>query len=244
MQIIFGIHSISKALNNPNRGEFSLVATDEGLSDFKKYHQGKMVDAKLYSKHELQEQAKKIQAELGYEPVRVPSQIFLLASDLETYEMDWFNQNHESLEKIIALDQISDVQNGAAILRTAAFYGVQAILVGQEKSFGLTPSFFRISSGAAECVRIIRVGNLSRALKKIAEKNFSVVGLSEHAEGDFDGEIKGSSKICLCLGSEDKGLSHAVMRIVTKKMALKSYGEIKSLNVSVASAIAMERCFS
>jgi 23S rRNA (guanosine2251-2'-O)-methyltransferase len=51
------------------------------------------------------------------------------------------------------------------------------------------------------------------------------------------------NKICLLLGAEETGLSHAVARLVQKNLSLTSQGSIKSLNVSSAAAIAMEKCF-
>ena len=56
-------------------------------------------------------------------------------------------------------------------------------------------------------------------------------------------ENKSKNKICLLLGAEETGLSHAVARLVQKNLSLTSQGSIKSLNVSSAAAIAMEKCF-
>ena len=145
--------------------------------------------------------------------------------------------------KIIALDQISDVHNGAAIFRTAAFYGVDLIILPQEKSFALTPAFYRIASGSPEYIATYRTNHLSRTLTQLQEFGVHLIGLSEHSDSALSKEVLASDKIALILGAEDVGLSNAVKRQVQHLLQLKPQGSIKSLNVSTAAAIAMQICF-
>jgi len=138
------------------------------------------------------------------------------------------------------------VHNAGAILRTASFYGVDAVIVPDKKSFGLTPSFFRIASGAAEFVPMIGVSKLNRTVAKLKESGILCLALSEHAKGDLKmEEIKSSKRgIALILGREDVGISNAVLRMIDQHISLDSMGDIKSLNVSIAAAVTMEKCFS
>ena len=244
--LIFGLHSIAAALTNPRRVHEKLVATDEGLMELTRKHKinpkNIKVHVELLSSHQLQENAKRICAEMDVEFHRVPSQIFLLTSPLETFTLqDFIKAPHA---RLLALDQITDVHNGAAILRSACFYGATGVLIPSEKSFGLTPSFYRIASGATEYVNLIRVNSLSKAVAQLNEAGFMTVGLSEHSSENLSqNDIRAQKKICLLLGAEETGLSHAVARLVQKNMSLPSQGEIKSLNVASAAAIAMEKCF-
>lgn len=244
--LIFGLHSIAAALKNPNRTHIKLVATDEGLQELQKKHRivpkNYNVKTDILSSHALQEQAKKLCAHLDLEFTRVPSGIYLQTSPLQTYTVQEFLKNPEA--RLVALDQITDVHNGAAILRSACFYGVTGVLVPSEKSFGLTPSFYRIASGAVEYVPLIRVTSLSRAIGQLNEAGYLTVGLSEHSSENLSQtDLRAQKKICLLLGAEETGLSNAVARLVQKNLSLPSQGEIKSLNVSSAAAIAMEKCF-
>lgn len=245
--LIFGLHSIAAALTNPRRIHQKLVATDEGLMELSKKHRinpkSLNVKVELLSSHQLQENAKKLCQYMDVEFYRVPSQIFLQTSKLETYTVQEFLSAPRA--KLLALDQITDVHNGAAILRSACFYGITAVLIPSEKSFGLTPSFYRIASGATEYVNLIRVNSLSRAVSQLNDAGFLTVGLSEHSSenlGTID-DLRREQKICLLLGAEETGLSHAVSRVINKNLSLTSQGEIKSLNVASAAAIAMEKCF-
>lgn len=244
--LIFGLHSIAAALKNPRRSHIKLVATDEGLQELQKKHRiipkNYNVKTDILSSHALQEQAKKLCMHMDLEFYRVPSGIYLQTSPLQTYTVQEYLSNPNA--KLLALDQITDVHNGAAILRSACFYGVNGVLVPSEKSFGLTPSFYRIASGAVEYVNLIRVNSLSRAVSQLNEAGYLTVGLSEHSSENLtQTDLRAQKKICLLLGAEETGLSNAVARLVQKNLSLPSQGEIKSLNVSSAAAIAMEKCF-
>lgn len=244
--LIFGLHSIAAALKNPSRSHMKLVATDDGLQELQKKHRivpkNYNVKTDILSSHALQEQAKKLMSHMDLEFTRVPSGIYLQTSPLQTYTLQEFLTRPDA--RLLALDQITDVHNGAAILRSACFYGVNGVLIPSEKSFGLTPSFYRIASGAVEYVNLIRVNSLSRAVGQLNEAGYTTVGLSEHSSENLtQADLRAQKKICLLLGAEETGLSNAVARLVQKNMSLPSQGEIKSLNVSSAAAIAMEKCF-
>ncbi len=245
-ELIFGMHSIAAALTNPRRVHTRLVATDEALVELQRKHQinPKKLNVKIeiLSSHSVQEEAKQLCFYMDVEFFRVPGQIFLETSLLETYELQEFLKAPSM--KLLALDQITDVHNGAAILRTACFYGIGGVLIPSAKSFGLTPSFYRIASGATEYVNLIRVNSLSRAVGQLNEAGFLTVGLSEHSSENLSqDDLRSQKKICLLLGAEETGLSNAVARLVQKNMSLPSQGEIKSLNVASAAAISMEKVF-
>ena len=244
--LIFGLHSIAAALTNSRRSHQKLVATDEGLLELQKKHKinpkNLGVKIELSSSHQLQESAKKLCQYLDVEFTRVPSQVYLQTSPLETYDLNEFLR--APTIRLLALDQITDVHNGAAILRSACFYGVNGVIIPSAKSFGLTPSFYRIASGATEYVNLIRINSLSRAVGQINEAGILTVGLSEHSSENLAQiDLRSQKKICLLLGAEETGLSHAVSRLVQRNLSLPSQGEIKSLNVASAAAIAMEKCF-
>lgn len=247
--MIVGIHSIAEAIRNPERQIFEIVATDEGFQEFKKRsglrdNEIPLTKVRWLEGHALQEEAKRIYRELDLEFQRVPSGIYMLVSPINIYEPTWiYNQLESRIPiKILALDQVTDAHNGAAIMRTAAFYGVDAILISSKGNFGLGPGFSRIASGATEHVKIVRCSALPKTITKIKELGAICIGLSEHASGTLEA-IDTAKPICLVLGAEDVGMSHAVSRVVETTIAFKPAGKIKSLNVSVAAAIAMEKIF-
>ena len=245
--LIIGIHSIVEALKNKNRVHYKLVATEEGLEELNKSIKTNDLKVELLASHKLQEEAKGYFRELDLEYHRVPSGVFLLSSKLEIHDVKYLYNliGKPTPLKILCLDQVTDVHNAAAILRTASFYGVDAVVVPDKKSFGLTPSFFRIASGAAESVPLVGVNKLTKTITKLKEMGILCVALSEHASEDLPTKLIENEKggMALVLGREDVGISNAVLRVIDHHISLKSQGDIKSLNVSIAAAICMEKCF-
>ena len=247
--LIIGSHSIAAALQNPRRSHLELMATDEGWIDFlkrTKVDQRKLaMKPRLLASHAFQEEARRLYREEDLEFQRVPGGVLLVSDSLEAFDPGWLRDKVTSSTRlrILALDQVSDVNNGAAILRTASFFGVDVVILPQEKSFGMSPSFFRIASGATEFVTIVRSSHLTRTLTMLKEAGVAVWGLSEHSPEPLTQEDLSQPKICLVLGAEDDGLSNSVMRTVSKTLSLTSQGAIKSLNVSAAATLALQLCF-
>lgn len=242
--LIVGIHSIAEALKNPQRTGFELFVTDEALSDLRKEFGGNLkVDYQMYSPHKLQEEAKKEYATRDFKFFRVPSGAYLLCDSIQMGAMSELQSflKAPSTNKLLALDQVTDVHNMAAIVRTASFYGFQGIIFSRKNFKGFPPSYFRIASGGHESIPLYNVPSMSKAVTALNNNDFETIGFSEHAEEKKlqDKPIKS----CLVLGAEESGLSHAVLRSVKTCISLTSQGSIKSLNVSVAAAVAMEKIF-
>ncbi|MCT4642300.1 MAG: hypothetical protein N4A33_08390 [Bacteriovoracaceae bacterium] len=247
--LIVGIHSIVHALLNNNRSNFTLYCTEDAKSELlKKTKITKEIldntSIKILSSHGVQEEGKKLFKRLDVEFNRIPSGMFLTCSELETYDVSFLYEQARSNDqiKILVLDQISDVHNGAAILRTASFYGVDAVVVPSRKSFKMTPSFYRIASGAAEYVNIVHANSFPKMISKLNDLGILSVALSENVTNEFNLENPNLG-VCLILGKEDTGISNAVMRVAKAQLMLKNFGDIKSLNVSAAAAVSMEKCF-
>ncbi len=249
-QVIIGLHSIAEAIRNPKRELIELVASEDGLKELREKESLNKealskVKVTVVHPHKVQELAKGIIEENGFHYSRIPSGCFLITKALE--QMDLADL-YELIERkpdlrLLALDQVTDAHNGAAILRTASFYGVDAVIFSSKGNFGESPSFTRIASGALEYVPLVRCGSLPQALKKISERGITLIGLSEHATRSVSEMFDSQLRYCLVLGAEDIGLSNAVKRLVTETFALRARGQTKSLNVSVAASIAMEMVF-
>lgn len=245
--IIIGLHSIVAAIENNNRSGKFLYLTDDAKTELrKKYPKLNLnsIEIKLLAPSALQNEAQNILKQTTYKVDRVPSGAFLVCDAIQVHDVaQLYKDLEESACRILCLDQVSDVHNAAAIMRTASFYGVTHIVFSQKGSFGLSPSFYRIASGASEFIKIVQTPNLSRLITKLLEREVRCLGLSEHATTTLD-TVDNSKNLCLVLGSEEKGLSNAVKRVLVDLLSLESQGDIKSLNVSVAAAVAMEKCFS
>ncbi|MBT7668527.1 MAG: RNA methyltransferase [Bdellovibrionales bacterium] len=250
-ELIIGLHSVAEALQNGRRHHRELIATSESLATLKKLLNSQSINMpelpiKVATAHHLQDMARQLMESDGYKFKRIPSNLILVTSPTPIKSpTDIFvalDEQKERAVKIVVLDRVTDAHNAAAIMRTMAFYGADFLVTTIKGSFGLTPTFSRISSGALEHVAFVQCSSLPRFLSKLRSKDISIIGFAE--EGEYAAQLQWSGgSCCLVLGSEDLGLSHVVRRILPKMVSLHSKGGINSLNVSVASAIAMERFF-
>ncbi len=250
MEIIIGTHSILEAINNPRRKCYELYGSSESLKDLRnKVEKNRWDQVTVVSGNvaDFVKKTQKLYQDLGLTYQRIPSNLCLVAESTLQYDfsycLDYLKQN-QTLVKWIALDQVTDVHNAGAIIRTAAFFGVDAILISQKGTFRVLPSLIRQSSGGLEHVKIVKCASLSKAIRKLDSLGVTCIGLSEHATPENEAKQEKAQKgTCLVLGAEDVGLSHAVSRVFSRLVSLENKGAVSSLNVSVAAGIAMDRFF-
>ena len=144
---------------------------------------------------------------------------------------------------VLALDQISDPQNLGTILRSAAFFGVDAVLILKNRAAEVSPLVARVAVGGAELVDIYRITNLARSLEILKGLGFWVYGLDERGDGTL-AQTRFDDKTVLIVGAEGEGLRQrtksecdALVRIAGGQRGLES------LNAGVATAVALSEVF-
>lgn len=243
--LIIGIHSIIAALKNPRRINKKLYIGKGKLEELNLSEQelNDLCQIEYLNAHEVQEKAKELCAKQDFSYQRVPGNILLQADPLEEVSLSsLYSHVQKGKARIVALDQVTDVTNAAAILRTAAFFNVNYMVFSRKGGFVATPAFFRLASGATEYISVIAASSLPKVLSKLKEKGATLMGFSE--DGNEQAKINAPENTCLVLGAEDKGLSNAVRRCLDCTIAITSKGPVNSLNVSVAAAIAMDRVWA
>ncbi len=137
--------------------------------------------------------------------------------------------------KVLILDHIEDPHNLGAIIRTSEAAGITGIIIPKDRSAEVNSTVVSTSSGASENMKIARVTNLARAIDKLKENGFWVVGTdmngSDYRSLDYNG------KIALVIGNEGKGMSPIVKNTCDFIATIPMKGKINSLNASVAAAI-------
>ncbi len=139
---------------------------------------------------------------------------------------------------LLILDGILDPRNLGSLLRTAEGARVGGVVLPHRRAAGLSAVVEKTAAGATAYLPICRVGNLARSLDRIRAAGYWLVGLAPDAPQTLY-ELGPQRDIALLLGNEEKGLRPVVRDRCDCLVALPMQGEIGSLNVSVAGAVAL-----
>lgn len=218
---LWGIHAVEAALANPARQRLRLVASENaarrsGLTEAEILEPGAIGD--LLPRGAVH-QGLALQTEL-LEPA--------------------------SLEEIVAarpacigvLDQLEDPHNLGAIFRSAAAFGVGALILQTRHSPPLTGVVAKSAAGAVERVTEVRVVNIARALETLADAGYAVIGLAGETQTGLETALQVPGPHTLVLGAEGSGLRPGVAKACGQIARIPMIGEMESLNVSNAAAIA------
>lgn len=146
---------------------------------------------------------------------------------------------HSASPAVLFLDGITDPQNLGSLIRSAECAGFSGVVVPAHRSSGVTATVRRVSAGAAEVIPVARVTNLGRSLEAARESGLWVIGLDERASEDIWSSELLEVPIGLVLGAEGKGISPAVKGHCDGFVGIPMAGQLSSLNVGVAGALAM-----
>ncbi|MBI2712061.1 MAG: 23S rRNA (guanosine(2251)-2'-O)-methyltransferase RlmB [Bdellovibrio sp.] len=136
----------------------------------------------------------------------------------------------------LALDQIQDPHNLGAIFRSAAFFGVQGIILTQERSAPLSNAVYDVASGGVEYVPFVVQPNLKQALDYAKKAGVWVLGTSEHASDTLNTVGKDRPWLVV-LGNEETGLRRLTEESCDVLCRIPASGSIGSLNVAVSAGI-------
>ncbi len=151
--------------------------------------------------------------------------------DLENLIEETLESNNTPL--FLLLDQVSDVRNFGAIIRTAECTGVNGIIIQKSGSAPVNAETIKTSAGAAFKVPICKVDHIKDAIFQLKAADIKLAAATEKTE-DSVFDIDFNQPIAIVMGSEHKGVSNSVLKMVDYKAKLPLLGEIESLNVSVA----------
>lgn len=231
---LYGFHAVLAALANPARLAERLLLTRNAEAELTR--QGTRLPADLPVRPEIMEN-EDIAALLP--PGAVHQGIALRASPLPDLDVV---EACEGATRVVVLDQVTDPHNFGAILRSAAVFGAGALITTERNSPSLGGALAKAASGALELVRIARITNLVRAIEKLKELGFEVIGLDGDGEAALP-ELKLSQRVALVLGAEGAGLRRLTREHCDILARLPAAGGMKSLNVSNAAAVALYELF-
>ena len=137
----------------------------------------------------------------------------------------------------VALDRVRNPYNVGAILRTAAFFGVDAMILGAPAPHpALAPDAVRVAEGGADHVALARTTDLVATLAKLAERGVAIVGADSHAEIEA-ASFRFPRPVVLVVGHEREGLGARVRERCSALVRVRGEGTLDSLNVAVAAGV-------
>jgi 23S rRNA (guanosine2251-2'-O)-methyltransferase len=139
---------------------------------------------------------------------------------------------------LIMLDQVTDPQNVGAIFRSAAAFGARGVILQDRHAPQLGGALAKAAAGALEKVSAARVVNLARALDKLTDLGWLIVGLSGDSDTALETALDGRPAV-LVMGSEGEGMRRLVSEHCDIVASIPMPGGFESLNVSSAAAIAL-----
>jgi 23S rRNA (guanosine2251-2'-O)-methyltransferase len=222
----WGKHAVAAALDNPDRTVLKAWATREAAQfmQFPKEMTVVMAEA----------------PDLGrMVPHDAPHQGVVI--EVEPLEEIWLGDVlAEAPERaiLLVLDQVTDPHNVGAILRSAAAFGVIAIVTQDRHAPPESGALAKAASGALEKVPWVRVVNLARALEEIAEAGFWRIGLAGETKTDLKDAL-GPQRVALVLGAEGPGMRPNTREHCDALARLPITDQVESLNVSNAAAVAL-----
>ncbi|MFC7624457.1 23S rRNA (guanosine(2251)-2'-O)-methyltransferase RlmB [Microlunatus sp. GCM10028923] len=141
----------------------------------------------------------------------------------------------------VALDGVSDPRNLGAIVRSAAAFGAQGVLIPERRAAGMSAAAWKASAGAAARLPVARATNLNRALRAYSEAGVTLVGLDAGGEAsiaELTGDHAGGPTV-LIIGGEGAGLSRLVREACDVIASIPIAADVESLNAGVAAGIAL-----
>ena len=222
---IFGLHAVRAALLNPARKFFQLWLTENAAHRLEDLPARAGLTAKIVPPKTLDNQ-------LGSATVHQGACLTARALPVP----NWEELPPDSL--LVALDQVTDPHNVGAVLRSAAAFGAQGILVTKRNSPRPSGVLAKAASGAVEHVPLIPVTNLVRTLDQAAALGFLRIGFDGAGECRIE-DTQRQRPAVLVFGAEGKGLRRLTLEHCDLICRITTPGPLQSLNVSNAVAVVL-----
>ncbi|MFQ6930138.1 MAG: 23S rRNA (guanosine(2251)-2'-O)-methyltransferase RlmB [Eubacterium sp.] len=136
---------------------------------------------------------------------------------------------------VVILDDIEDPHNLGAIIRTANLAGAHGVIIPKHRAAGLTATAVKASAGAVSYTPVAKVTNISKTIEELKDKGLWFVCADMGGTTMYDLDLKGP--IGLVVGNEGKGVSRLVKEKCDFIASIPMFGDIDSLNASVATGV-------
>tara|TARA_B100001287_G_scaffold246156_1_gene223947 strand:+ start:3376 stop:4116 length:741 start_codon:yes stop_codon:yes gene_type:complete len=231
--LVFGIRTVIEAVRQGKT--INKVLIQKGLS-------GDLIKELLIllAKHDIIVQKVPIQ-KLNHMVKKNHQGVIAMTSPVGYHDLDWVIQTvYERAEDpfVLVLDRVKDVRNFGAIARTAECFGVHAIVIPNKDAALITSDAIKTSAGALYKIPVCKVNHLNLAVDFLKGSGLKLYACTEKSDLSIS-DVKSRGPLALVVGSEEDGINEKILNNSDVKFKIPMRGEIESLNVSVACAVAI-----
>ena len=232
--LIAGKHAVTEALKNPNRKVHKVLLTEDSKKTLYKENQNSNIlkDIKIFYKTKKELDRLCAKEEISHQGLIAEIE-HLQNISLKEY---LFSRQDQKDTILVALEDVTDPRNIGSIIRSAASFNINGIIV-KERSFPSESKYlYKSASGCIEHINIFEVSNISTTLKYLKTKNFWICGFDKDGKKDFS-ENDWNGNHVLLFGSEGYGLRYQTLKNSDFLLKIKINNKIESLNISNSAAV-------
>ena len=232
--LIAGKHAVTEALKNPKRKVLRIFLTEESKKNLNKENQNNnlLKNIKIFykTKKELDRLCSKDQ--ISHQG---------LIAEVEHLEeiniKEYLRQNSEKKNiTFVALERVTDPRNIGSIIRSAASFNIDGIIVKERSYPSESKLLYKSASGCTELTNVFEVSNINTILKYLKSKNFWISGFDVESNKDFT-EHDWSGNNVLLFGSEGHGLNYQTKKNSDFLLKIDINKNVESLNISNTASV-------
>lgn len=230
-QVVFGIRAVIEAIESGKQVDKVLMKKDLG---------GELARELLIVTREYNVPVQRVPVERINKVTRKNHQgVIAFMAAVDYYHVDdivpaLYDEGINPL--VVVLDGVTDVRNFGAIARTCECAGVNCIVIPERNSVSVNADAVKTSAGALNYLPVCRERNLVKAVQYLRDSGFKVMGASEKTDLNYT-KANFTGPVAIVLGAEDTGISTDLLKLCDTLVAIPEFGQINSLNVSVAGGI-------
>ena len=234
---IVGKHAVIEALKNTERKVLRLFLTEDSKKNIHRVSPGRNLikDIKIYYK--TRKELDKYCSKDGITHQGYVAEI----ENFEKKNLKEFIQSNNNIT-LACLDEVTDPRNIGSIIRSAASFNIDGIIVKERHFPKDSKLMYKSASGCMEYVNIFEVSNINTSLKFLRDKNFWIYGFDSNSKKKFT-DIKWEGNNVLLFGSEGFGMREHTKKYTDFSVKIEINEKIESLNISNSAAIVFHHIY-
>jgi len=230
---IVGKHAVVEALKNPRRKIEKVFLTEDAQKNLNRENQSLNL---FKNTHVFYKSRRELDNICGRDEIAHQG-LVAEVEQLDEYSLkDFVKETNKKNINFIALEEVTDPRNIGSIIRSAASFNIDGIIVKDRSFPDKSKLLYRSASGGTEHINIFKESNINTSLKYLKTQNFWISAFDVSAKKNFT-EHKWEGKNVLLFGSEGFGLKHQTLKNSDFRFRVDISKNVESLNISNTVAI-------